>query len=127
MENKKAMKKIVDAFSTGDISEVDLIFSPDYIDHQNDKDRSEGIIVDGPAEFKQIVTGARKSLPNLNVTIEDIFTEEDKVVARLQWHSTDSDGKKIERETIEILRLLDGKVAEHWGAEEWRKNIDDNV
>lgn len=122
MENKDIMKKIADAFSTGDLSEVDSIFSPDYIDHQNDEDRPAEIKVDGPEEFKQIVTGARKSLPNLNVTIEDIFTENDKVVARLQWHSTDSTGKKVDRKTIDILRILNGKVVEHWGAEEWSKS-----
>lgn len=111
----------------GDISEVDLIFSSDYIDHQNDKDRPDGIEVNGQEEFKQIVAGARKSLPNLSLTIEDMFAEDNKVATRLQWHSVDSEGKKIERETIEILRLLDGKVVEHWVAEEWRKRSDGNL
>ena len=114
-ENKAALKKIVVIFNTGDLAEVNLIFSPDYVDHQ----RPPGMDVSGPDEFKQIVRGARTSLLKLKVTIEDLIAEDDKVVARLQWHSTDPAGKKIDRETIDILRLANGQVVEHWGAESW--------
>ena len=117
-ENKLIMQKIVEIFNSGDLSEVDSIFSPMYIDHQ----KPEGLDIDGPEEFKAIVNGARKSLNNLNVTIEDIIADDKSVVARLRWHATDDSGKKIERETIDMLRIQNNKVAEHWGAEEWRKS-----
>ena len=110
------MKKIVEIFNTGDLSEVDLIFSPDYIDHQ----RPPKMDIDGPDEFKQIVMNARHSVFDLKVTMEDLVAEEDKVVGRLQWHITDRDGKTIDRETIDILRFVNGQVVEHWGAEAWR-------
>src|SRR5215467_5955095 len=99
-ENKVTTQKIVEIFNTGDLSEVDSLFSPEYVDHQ----RPSWLDVNGSEEFKQIVMGARKSLPNLRVTIEDIIAEGDTVVVRLQWHSTHPEGKKIERETIDILR-----------------------
>jgi predicted SnoaL-like aldol condensation-catalyzing enzyme len=115
-EAKETLKKVVGIFNTGDLSEVNQIFSPDYIDHQKPPE----IEADGPDEFKQIVAGARKFLPNLKVTIEDLVAEADKVVARLHWHSLDPAGKQIDRETIDILRLANGQVVEHWGAEAWR-------
>ena len=34
----------------------------------------------------------------------------DKVVERLGWHLIDLTGKTMERETIEILRFVDGRV-----------------
>lgn len=118
-QNKSIMRRVVETFNTGDISSVDEIFSSSYIDHQNDQNRASNIKVDGPEEFKQIVTGARKSLPNLKITIEDMFADGDKIVGRLQWYSIDSTSKKVERETIDILLIVDGKISEHWGAEEW--------
>ena len=117
--NKTAAKKVVEIFNTGDLSAVDLLFSSEYIDHQ----RPSWMQVTGQEEFKQIVTSARKSLPNLQVTIEDVIAEGDRVTMRLQWHSTDANGKKIDRETIDILRFGSGIVVEHWGAEAWRSEI----
>jgi predicted ester cyclase len=73
----------------------------------------------GPEEFGQIVTGARKSLPNLKVTIEELIAEGDTVAARLQWHSIDATRKKINRETIDILHFVNSQAVEHWGAEAW--------
>jgi predicted SnoaL-like aldol condensation-catalyzing enzyme len=115
-ENKAAIQKIAEIFNTGDLSEVASLFSPEYIDHQ----RPAWLNVSGSEEFKQIVMGARMSLPNLRVTVEDIIAEDEKVTTRLHWHSTHPTGKQVDRETIEILRFVHGKVVEHWGAEAWR-------
>ena len=109
------MKKIVDIFTTGDLSEVNLVIAPDYLDHQG----LVGINIRGQEGFSQVVMAGRKGLPNLYVVIEDLIAEDDKVVTRLQWHSTDSVGKKIDRETIDILRFVNGQAVEHWGAKSW--------
>jgi predicted SnoaL-like aldol condensation-catalyzing enzyme len=115
-ENKVATKKIVEIFNTGDLSEVASLFSPEYVDHQ----RPAWLDVSGSEEFKQIVMDARMSLPNLRVTVEDVIAEGEKVTTRLHWHSSHPTGKQVDRETIEILRFVRGKVVEHWGAEAWR-------
>jgi predicted ester cyclase len=115
-QNKAILKKIVDIFNAGDLSEVDLIFSPDYIDHQKPLEMD----IAGPEEFKQIVKDARGSLRKLKVTVEDLIAEEDKVVAWLRWHLIDLAGKEIDRETIEILHFAHSQVVEHWGAEAWK-------
>lgn len=114
--NRAIMKRIVSIFNTGDLSDVDLIFPPDYIDHQ----RPLGMEIDGSDEFKQIVIHTRQYVRKLNVTIEDLIGEDDKVVGRLGWQITDLAGKTIHRETIDILRFVNGKVIEHWGAEAWK-------
>ena len=106
---------IVAIFNSGDLSEVDAIFAADYVDHQ----RPAGLNLDGPDEFKQIVRGARDGLRNLKVTIVDTVADESKVAARLHWEGTTATGQHIERETIELLHVRNGKVAEYWGAEAW--------
>ncbi len=120
MNAQEILEKIVTAFNTGDVSEVDSIFSSNYIDHQ----KPEWLQVDGPEEFRQIVVGARKSLPNLLVTIKDTIIKDNKIVARLGWRSVADDGSRVERETIDILHLVDGKVSQHWGAQSWSKSRD---
>src|SRR5262249_31648762 len=108
---KELLQKIVEIFNTGELSEVDAIFSPNYIDHQ----KPPHIKVDGPEEFRLIVKGARRSEP-FNVTIQDVIEGENKIAARLHWFGNDR-GNEIDRETIEILRIEDGLIVEHWGAE----------
>lgn len=115
-QRKAVMKRIVDIFNTGDLSE-DQIFSPHYLGHQ----RPAGMAVKGPNEFRQIVTDARNSSRQLKVTIDDLIAEEDKVAGRLHWHIIDLGGTRIERETIDILRFAGEPVVEHWGAETWRR------
>lgn len=114
-ENKNAMKKIVEIFSTGDLSDVKSVISPDYIDHQG----LNGIEIKGPEGFSQVVTAAHSGPHNLSVIIHDLIAEGDKVAARLHWHSIDPTGRKIDRETIEFLRFSNGQAVEHWGAESW--------
>jgi predicted SnoaL-like aldol condensation-catalyzing enzyme len=120
--NKASVRKIIEMFNTGELSEADFFFSSVYVDHQ----RPSWLDINGSEEFKQIVLSARKSLPNLRVTIEDVIAEDDRVVVRLQWWSTHPDGKKIERETIDILRFAQRKAVEHWGAEAWVKETAGN-
>src|SRR3712207_6401703 len=95
--NKATMQRIIDIFSSGDVSQIDAVIAPDYLDHQG---LGEGAM-HGQAGFRQVVTVARAALPHLQVAIHDLIAEDDKVVARLRWHSCDPVGKRIDRETIE--------------------------
>ena len=122
MTIKAVAKKIVAMFNTGDLSEVDSLFSAEYVDHQ----KPAWLDAAGAEEFKQIVLGARKSLPNLHVTIEVLIAEGDTAVVRLHWHSTHPAGKVVDRETIDMLRFVDGKAVEHWGAEAWMTETTQN-
>ncbi len=113
--NKKIFERIVEIFNTGDTTEVDKLFSPHYIDHQADQDRPSHQLVDGPEEFKQVVLGARKSMPNLKVTMEDISYDEDKITTCLDWAFTHLEGKTKHRRMIDTLRIENDLIVEHWG------------
>jgi predicted SnoaL-like aldol condensation-catalyzing enzyme len=56
-----------------------------------------------------------------------LIAEGDKVVVRLRWHSTDLTGKTLDRETIDIIRLANGQMVEHWGAEAWSSENGDET
>jgi predicted SnoaL-like aldol condensation-catalyzing enzyme len=41
---------------------------------------------------------------------------EDRAVARIHWRGRRRSGEKVDRETIDIVRVVDGRAVEHWGA-----------
>lgn len=51
------------------------------------------------------------------MTVEDIVAEGDKAAIKLRWHGVDDSGEQVIRETLDLLRFVDGRLAEHWGAE----------
>jgi ketosteroid isomerase-like protein len=108
---ENVMRRIVELFSRGDLSDVTSLVSEDYIDHQG----LVGIEIRGQDGFRQIVAAARGAFECLEVRIEDIVSEGDKVVARLRWEGRQADGSSDVRETIDFLHLRDGLI-EHWGA-----------
>lgn len=114
-QNRAAMKKIVDMFTTGDLTGVHSVIASDYVDHQG----LAGVEIRGQHGFRQVVGAARTGLPNLQVSIDDLIAENDKVIVRLHWHSTNPGGTTIDRETIDILRFIHGQAVEHWGAVSW--------
>jgi predicted ester cyclase len=114
-ENKAAARKIVHLFSSGDLSDVSSLISPEYVDQQ----WIQGITLRGPEGFSQLVTFARNALPHLTVVIHDIIAEGENVVVRLHWHSRSFLGRTIDRETIDILRFAQGQQVAYWGAEVW--------
>jgi predicted SnoaL-like aldol condensation-catalyzing enzyme len=67
---------------------------------------------------------ARRAVSGLEVRIEDVITEDDRVAARINWQGVSADGRMLERETIDIIRVVDDKAVEHWGAEMWSRSSD---
>ena len=105
---KDALFEIAQIFSTGDTSRVQELFGSEYVDHQR-PDWTEH--TSGPAEFVDIVEGARNNLPGLSVEIVgDVTTYEDVAVGFMSWSS--QTGHRL---TVEILRFEDSRIVEHWG------------
>ena len=120
MPTTTVLLKMVEAFGTGDVARVDQFVSPDYVDHQG---LGEGE-VRGASGFANVVQVARRAVSGLEVRIEDVITEDDRVAARINWQGVSADGRMVERETIDIIRVVDDKAVEHWGAEMWSRSSD---
>jgi predicted SnoaL-like aldol condensation-catalyzing enzyme len=111
-QNKALMRKIIEMFATGDLSNVSSVFAEDYIDHQGLGETE----IRGPHGFSRVVMAARRACPHLQVGIEDLIAEGDRAVVRLHWRSAQPDGEESDRETIDIVRFANGQAVEHWGA-----------
>ena len=99
-----------------DISVMDELFSPDFVDHSGISALSN---LDGA---KQFFTMFFTAFPDIQVTIHDQSVEGDKVWTRKTFHGTHQGefmgipptNKSIEINVIDIHRVFDGKITEHW-------------
>jgi predicted ester cyclase len=74
----------------------------------------------GPSEFLTLHLNA---LPDMKATVEDLLADGDKVVARVTLYGSQQGafrdipptGKPITVMAINIFRIVNGKMLEHWG------------
>lgn len=112
LSSKDVLLRMINAFATGEITDVDDFVAEEYFDHQG---LGSGPM-HGGASFRTVVAAARSSYVELRVTALDVVEESEKSVARIEWVGELRDGKTRRRETIDIIRVRDGKAIEHWGA-----------
>jgi len=113
------MRRFYDeVLSNGDLDRIPELCSADVVDHEAPPGMPDGI--EGVTAF---VTMIRGGFPDLRATVEDILEDGDKGVARVRFTGTHegefmgvpATGKRIDIETIDIVRFADGKCVEHWG------------
>ena len=119
-QNKALVVRFVEElFNRGNTGIVGEIFAPDFIEREQlppgiPKDR-EGV--------KVLTSMLRSAFPDFKATIDDILAEGDKVVIRMTWSGTQkgefmgvpATGKRVSFGVIDIIRITNGKVVEHWG------------
>jgi steroid delta-isomerase-like uncharacterized protein len=120
-QNKElATRMVEEIFSRGNVGKVDEFLTPDFIE----REQLPPGVPPGREGVKQLATMMRSAFPDLKATIEDAVAEDDKVVMRWTCTGTHSGGefmgvpptgKKVSIEVIDIIRIADGKFAEHWG------------
>jgi predicted ester cyclase len=111
-----AARAIIDILATGDLDAISSAVAEEYVDHQGLGD----VEVRGRHGFRRVVEAVQKS-PEVRITIEDLVAAGDKAALRLRWHGIDRSGRAVTRETLELLRFVDGRLIEHWGAELLRR------
>ena len=112
-ENKKIVRRFIEAYNKRNLDLIDDFVAPDYVDHTNKVDR-EGL--------KQLFNMGLTAFPDWHETIEDIIAEGDKVWVRLAYTGTHTGefmglaptGKKITSKAVDIYRIVNGKLAEYW-------------
>ncbi len=120
-QNKElATRMIEEIFNRGDVGKADEFLAPDFVEREELPPGLPG----GREGVKQLAMMLRSAFPDLKATVEDILAEGDKVVIRQTWTGTHTGGefmgvpptgKRVSVGVIDIIRVADGKFAEHWG------------
>ena len=108
----EVLTAMVAMFDSGDPTYADRVVAAGYLDHQG---FGQGPMrgVDG---FAHVVTTNYAGYVQHEVTIEDMFGTIDRAVARIRWQGRRPDGEYVDRQTIDIIRVENGRAVEHWGA-----------
>ena len=119
-ENKAIARRVYEIISTGDFGRTSEIVDQDAPDN-------ELLPGDPPAKlietFEQTFAEAREGFPDLSVVVEDVMAEGDRVTARVTMRGThrgefqgiSPTGKRVEVRAIDMFRISEGKIVEHWG------------
>ena len=117
-ENKALTRRLIEEmFNKRNLGVIDEFASPNAVDHS----APPGTPPD-PEGIKQMLGMFLNAFPDLNITIEDMIAEGDKVVGRITMSGTHRGefmgvvptGKQITLGLIDITRFADGKIVERW-------------
>jgi steroid delta-isomerase-like uncharacterized protein len=118
-QNKTMMRRYFDeAWNTGNLSVLDEMVAADYANHTP----AVPGLPPGPEGLKPILAAFRAAFPDLRFSIEDMMAEADRVVTRWTLRGTHQGeflglpptGKPVVATGIEIDRIVEGKIVEHW-------------
>lgn len=116
--SREVVKKYHDVWTTGQVSVLDTLLSPDFVCHF-----VGGLEWSGIEGAKNSIANHKKAFPDWSEEIVDMIAEGDKVVTRYKSTGThqanfigiDSTGNRVTIYETSIYRIADGKIAEQWG------------
>lgn len=117
-EEKREMMRVLfaQALCQGKLSLIERLFAPDFRDHST-PDQAPGY-----AGVRDYFMEVRAAFPDLEVTLEEIIVEGEKVAVRTTWRGTHlgiyegiaPTGKRVSRTLMQIFRIANGLIAEEW-------------
>jgi steroid delta-isomerase-like uncharacterized protein len=117
-ENKAIARRGYEAINQNNLDALDEVVASDMIDHDPAPGQAPGL-----EGVKQYFSSLHSAFPDVQLNVEDMIAEGDKVVARLSVSGThqgefmgiDPTGNRVTITGIDLLRIVDGKIVEHWG------------
>jgi len=122
-DNKRVVAEFVErSQNQHDLDFADEAFHPEFVNHY----RPEGQALpetDRPASgFRAFYGALLRGFPDAAVEINEQLAERDLVATRKTFHGTHlgelwdlpPTGKRVELEFIDIFRVSDGRLIEHW-------------
>ncbi len=117
-QNETLVRRQLDElFGKRDLAVIDADVAPDFRDHDSAGDRPRGA-----AAWRQWAEEVLAACPDLEVTVEDLIAQGDRVVTRCVLRGTHAGtllgvaptGARFELRGVMIWRIANGKLAERW-------------
>ena len=116
-ENKTIVRRYIETINKQDLEGLDEFVALNAVYHNAPPGLASGI-----EGFRQLVSMYFTAFPDLQITLQDMIAEGDKVVSRFIGRGTHQGefmgiaptGKRVEATAISIMRLEGGKLAEEW-------------
>jgi predicted ester cyclase len=107
-------------WNTGDLSEIEILYSPDFIGHFPSGSRLGEL--KGQSGVRNAIEGVRRAFADWTETVEDIIIEDDKAVTRYvstgihkgPYFDLPPTGERVRFTEISIFRVANGRVTEQW-------------
>jgi steroid delta-isomerase-like uncharacterized protein len=119
-ENKELARRFMDeVWNKGNLDFIDEVTAPNFVSHDPASPEDMGGGVEGVRRFTEMY---RSAFPDIQMTVEDVIAEGDKVVTRWTAHATHQgelmgippSGNRVKVTGISIDRIEGGKVVETW-------------
>jgi len=104
-------------FSAGHLPIADELIAEDYVEHSPLPGQEPGL-----GGLKHALKRFWVAFPDFHLSIEDLIAEGDRVVTKKTMTGTHTGefngitptGRRVELQYVDILRLRDGQITEHW-------------
>jgi steroid delta-isomerase-like uncharacterized protein len=122
-ENKTIARRFIQVWGKGDLNIIDELASPSLSVQYPAIPK----VIRGGKAFRQVMEMFRSAFPDSDLQIEEEIAEDDKVVIRWIFSGTHqgsllgipATGKKVKWTGITIYQIVDGKVMEEKGEEDF--------
>lgn len=116
-DNKALFRRWCEVISQNRLDRVEEIIAPEEVDHALPPGVPAGL-----EGVKQVFRLLHTAFPDLQIEIDDLIAEGDKVVGRVTARGTHEGefmgiaptGKPVSFTAIDVVRIAGGKIAERW-------------
>ena len=117
-QNKAVFDKLMSALNAKDMATMESIIADDFVDNDAMPGMAPG--KEGMIDMMRMFVGA---FPDLNVVVDHWVAEGDLVAGVMTTEGTQTGefmgmpacGKKFSAREMHMVRVANGKMAEHWG------------
>jgi predicted ester cyclase len=126
--NKRVVARFVEVCQNQhDLAAADAMFHPEFVNHYMPEGRPLPATTRPAEGFQRYYAQFLAAFPDATMRIEEQIAERDLVVTRKTFRGTHlgeawglaPTGNRVQVEFIDIFRLRDGQLAEHWHHFDW--------